>query len=170
MSLLQLNDDNFSTEVLESDLPVLVDFYATWCGPCKALTPIVEKLAGEYEGKLKVGKLNIDEAPGAPSQFSVRAVPTIVSIVRSRKSSLTRISNATFRNGAMLDLRPRNTSVNSRRRPKVWASQTVILPTSILSNASRTASSFVGWIMAMTSFTVSSQSCIRYLSIRTTTL
>ena len=78
MSLLQLNDDNFSNEVLESDLPVLVDFYATWCGPCKALTPIVEKLAGEYVGKLKVAKLNIDEAPGAPSQFSVRAVPTIV--------------------------------------------------------------------------------------------
>jgi thioredoxin 1 len=78
MSLLQLNDDNFSNEVLESELPVLVDFYATWCGPCKALTPIVEKLAGEYEGKLKVAKLNIDEAPGAPSQFSVRAVPTIV--------------------------------------------------------------------------------------------
>ena len=78
MSLTALNDDNFASEVLESDLPVLVDFYATWCGPCKALTPIVEKLAGEYEGKLKVGKLNIDEAPGAPGQFAVRAVPTMV--------------------------------------------------------------------------------------------
>ncbi|MHC4955358.1 MAG: thioredoxin [Planctomycetota bacterium] len=78
MSLTQLNDDNFSSEVLESDLPVLVDFYATWCGPCKALTPIVEKLAGEFDGRLKVGKLNIDEAPGAPGQFAVRAVPTLV--------------------------------------------------------------------------------------------
>ncbi|MHC4939416.1 MAG: thioredoxin [Planctomycetota bacterium] len=78
MSLTVLNDENFSSEVLESNLPVLVDFYATWCGPCKALTPIVEKLAGEYDGKLKVGKLNIDEAPNAPSQFAVRAVPTIV--------------------------------------------------------------------------------------------
>ena len=78
MSLTQLNDENFASEVLESDLPVLVDFYATWCGPCKALTPIVEKLAGEFEGKMKMGKLNIDDAPGAPSQFSVRAVPTLV--------------------------------------------------------------------------------------------
>ncbi|MEM9406771.1 MAG: thioredoxin [Acidobacteriota bacterium] len=78
MSVTVLNDENFQSEVLESQEPVLVDFYATWCGPCKALSPIVEKLAGEYEGKLKVGKLNIDEAPGAPSQFSVRAVPTIV--------------------------------------------------------------------------------------------
>ena len=78
MSLPSLTDDNFAAEVLESDLPVLVDFYATWCGPCKALTPIVEKIAGDYEGKLKVVKLNIDEAPGAPSQFAVRAVPTMV--------------------------------------------------------------------------------------------
>lgn len=78
MSLTALNDDNFASEVLESELPVLVDFYATWCGPCKALTPIIEKLSGEYEGKFKFGKLNIDDAPGAPGQFAVRAVPTMV--------------------------------------------------------------------------------------------
>ena len=78
MSLTDLNDDNFPAEVLESDMPVMVDFYATWCGPCKTLTPIVEKLAGEYEGRIKVGKINIDEAPQTPVQFSVRAVPTIV--------------------------------------------------------------------------------------------
>ena len=78
MSLSVITDDNFATEVLSSRLPVMVDFFATWCGPCKALTPIVEKLATEYQGKLKVGKLNIDEAPQAPSQFGVRAVPTIV--------------------------------------------------------------------------------------------
>jgi len=78
MSLSVLTDDNFATEVLSSRVPVLVDFYATWCGPCKMLAPIVEKLAAQYEGKLKVGKLNIDEAPQAPSQFGVRAVPTIV--------------------------------------------------------------------------------------------
>ena len=78
MSLTTLNDENFSAEVLQSDVPVMVDFYATWCGPCKALTPIVEKLAGEYVGKLKVGKINIDDAPQTPVQFAVRAVPTIV--------------------------------------------------------------------------------------------
>ncbi len=78
MSLTAFNDENFQTEVIDSELPVMVDFYATWCGPCKALTPIVEKLAGDYEGKLKVGKLNIDEAPQTPGQFAVRAVPTIV--------------------------------------------------------------------------------------------
>ena len=78
MSLTAFNDENFQTEVIDSDLPVMVDFYATWCGPCKALTPIVEKLAGDYEGKLKVGKLNIDEAPQTPGQYAVRAVPTIV--------------------------------------------------------------------------------------------
>ena len=78
MSLSVFNDENFQTEVLQSDVPVLVDFYATWCGPCKALAPIVEKLAGEYGGKLKVGKLNIDEAPQTPGQYLVRAVPTIV--------------------------------------------------------------------------------------------
>jgi thioredoxin 1 len=78
MSLSTLNDQNFATEVLSSATPVMVDFFATWCGPCKALTPIVEKLAVDYKGKLKVGKLNIDEAPQTPSQFGVRAVPTIV--------------------------------------------------------------------------------------------
>lgn len=78
MSVNVFNDDNFNSEVIGSDVPVLVDFYATWCGPCKALSPIVEKLAGEFEGKLKVGKLNIDEAQQAPGEFGVRAVPTIV--------------------------------------------------------------------------------------------
>jgi len=78
MSVTTLTDANFDTEVIRSQMPVLVDFYATWCGPCKALSPIVEKLAGEFVGKLKVGKLNIDDSPQAPSQFSVRAVPTLL--------------------------------------------------------------------------------------------
>jgi len=78
MSVNTLNDNNFQSEVIDSDVPVLVDFYATWCSPCKALSPIVEKLAGEYDGKLKVGKLNIDDSPQTPGQFAVRAVPTLV--------------------------------------------------------------------------------------------
>ena len=78
MSVTTLTDDNFEQEVLQSDVPVLVDFYATWCGPCKALSPVVEKLADEYSGKLKVGKLNIDEDTGTPGNYSVRAVPTLL--------------------------------------------------------------------------------------------
>lgn len=78
MSVTVLTDDNFEAEILNGSLPALVDFYATWCGPCKALSPIVEKLASEYAGKLTVGKLNIDDAPKVPSEYSVRAVPTIV--------------------------------------------------------------------------------------------
>jgi len=78
MAVSTFTDENFSSEVLKSDLPVLVDFYATWCGPCKALSPIVDKLAGEFKGKLKVGKLNIDDSPQTPMQFAVRAVPTLL--------------------------------------------------------------------------------------------
>ena len=78
MSVTQLNDDNFAAEVINGDLPAMVDFYATWCGPCKTLSPIVEKLAGEFTGKLNVGKLNIDDAPNVPTEFAVRAVPTII--------------------------------------------------------------------------------------------
>src|SRR6185503_14877842 len=77
-SVLQVNDTNFDAEVLKSGLPVMVDFYATWCGPCKQLTPIVEQLAREYTGKLKVVKLDIDEAPAIASSHGIMAVPTII--------------------------------------------------------------------------------------------
>ena len=60
---LKFTDANFQKEVLESDVPVLVDFYADWCGPCKMMSPVIEELAGEYEGTVKVGKLNVDEQP-----------------------------------------------------------------------------------------------------------
>lgn len=72
------NDQNFDTEVLKSDVPVLVDFTATWCGPCKALAPIVEQLADEFAGKIKVGKLDIDEAPEHTRKYGVRSVPTVM--------------------------------------------------------------------------------------------
>lgn len=73
-----VTDKSFDQEVLQADKPVLVDFTATWCGPCKALAPIVEDVAREYEGKLKVTKLDIDEAPGVASKFSIRGVPTVI--------------------------------------------------------------------------------------------
>ena len=77
-SVLHVNDQNFEKDVLQSDVPVLVDFYATWCGPCKQLTPIVEQLAAEYDGKAKMAKIDIDEAPGVASSHGIMAVPTLI--------------------------------------------------------------------------------------------
>jgi thioredoxin 1 len=74
----QVNDLNFKTEVLDSKIPVLVDFHATWCGPCKQIAPFVEQLANEYSGKAKVVKLDIDESPGAAQQYGIRGVPTLI--------------------------------------------------------------------------------------------
>jgi thioredoxin 1 len=72
------DDSNFDSEVLQADGPVLVDFHATWCGPCKILAPIVEKLADEYEGKLKVGKVDIDAAPRIAQKYGIASVPTVM--------------------------------------------------------------------------------------------
>ena len=77
-SLLQVNDKNFTSEVLNSDLPVLVEFWATWCGPCRSISPIVEGLAKEFSGRVKVTKLNVEESPATPSQYGVRGVPTLI--------------------------------------------------------------------------------------------
>jgi thioredoxin 1 len=76
--LIVLTDDNFSKDVLKHDTPVLVDFWAGWCAPCRALTPIIENVAKAYEGKLKVGKLNIDEQPNTPGKYDVQAIPTVL--------------------------------------------------------------------------------------------
>jgi thioredoxin 1 len=71
-------DDNFDAEVLKSDKPVLVDFWATWCAPCRAIAPSVEELAKTYDGKVKVGKLNIDEQQGVAQQYGIRSIPTLL--------------------------------------------------------------------------------------------
>lgn len=74
----QFTDSNFQKEALESDIPVLVDFYADWCGPCKMIAPIVAELADEYEGNFKIGKLNVDEQSGTASKYRVMSIPTLM--------------------------------------------------------------------------------------------
>ncbi len=75
---LEFTDDNFQKEVLDSDQPVLVDFWAAWCGPCRAVGPTIEELAEQYDGTVKVGKLNIDENPQAPSDFGISSIPAVL--------------------------------------------------------------------------------------------
>jgi thioredoxin 1 len=76
--LLTITDSNFDAEVLKSSEPVLIDFWAPWCGPCRAIAPIVEQLAGEYAGKLKVGKLDIDQHPKTATEYDVRSIPMLL--------------------------------------------------------------------------------------------
>ena len=74
--VLRLTDANFEREVLESDVPVLVDFWASWCPPCKMVEPVIEELAAEYDGRLKVGKLQVDQNPRTASRYQIMGVPT----------------------------------------------------------------------------------------------
>ncbi|WP_341787283.1 thioredoxin [Rickettsia endosymbiont of Cantharis rufa] len=73
-----VTDSSFEKEVLESDLPVLVDFWAEWCGPCKMLTPIINEISKELQGKVKVLKMNIDDNPDTPSKYGIRSIPTVM--------------------------------------------------------------------------------------------
>ena len=78
MATTAITDGSFETEVLKNDNPVLVDFWAEWCGPCRALGPKLEELSQELDGKLKIVKLNIDENPNVTSQFGIRSIPTMI--------------------------------------------------------------------------------------------
>jgi thioredoxin len=78
VNVLEINDLNFESEVLKSSLPFLLDFGAVWCGPCKALAPIVDKLANEFKGKARVGKLDVDDSPATATKFGIRSVPTVL--------------------------------------------------------------------------------------------
>lgn len=86
-NVLAFTDANFDSEVLQSDTPVLVDFWATWCAPCKAIAPLIDTVAAEYAGKIKIGKVNVDENQVTPGKYGVRGIPTII----------------LFKNGAVLD-------------------------------------------------------------------
>ncbi|MFQ5544491.1 MAG: thioredoxin TrxA [Acidiferrobacterales bacterium] len=76
--IVHITDHSFEDEVLRSDDPVLVDYWAEWCGPCKIIAPVLEEIATEYEGKLKVAKLNIDENPDTPPKYGIRGIPTLM--------------------------------------------------------------------------------------------
>lgn len=78
MAEVTITKDNFEQEVIKSEQPVLVDFWASWCGPCKMLSPVISELAEEYEGRVKVGKVNVDEEPELASAFRVASIPTVV--------------------------------------------------------------------------------------------
>ncbi|MCC6996246.1 MAG: thioredoxin [Deltaproteobacteria bacterium] len=74
----EFTDGNFDAEVLRADVPTLVDFWAVWCGPCRAIAPAVESLAGDYNGKVKFGKLNIDDHPLVPTRYEIKSIPTLL--------------------------------------------------------------------------------------------
>jgi len=77
-SISHITDDSFEEEVLKSELPVLVDYWAEWCGPCKMITPLLDEIVGDYEGKLKITKLNIDDNPNTPPKYGIRGIPTLM--------------------------------------------------------------------------------------------
>ncbi len=106
MSSVKVSDADFENEVLKADGPVIVDFWAEWCGPCKAMSPLVDELAGELSGKAKVVKINIDENPNAPTKYGVRGIPTLMvfkdgQLVDTRVGGMSKSQLADWAQGAI---------------------------------------------------------------------
>ncbi len=78
MSIAHVSDDNFQADVIQSDVPVLVDFWAEWCSPCKMIAPILEEIAPDYEGRLNIAKVDVDANPKVPQQYGIRSIPTLI--------------------------------------------------------------------------------------------
>jgi thioredoxin 1 len=78
MSIAHVSDDNFQSDVMQSEVPVLVDFWAEWCSPCKMIAPILEELAPEYEGRVNIAKIDVDSNPKIPQQYGIRSIPTLI--------------------------------------------------------------------------------------------
>ena len=101
MAEITLTKENFKTEVLESTLPVLVDFWASWCGPCRMIAPTVEEIAKEYEGKIKVGKVNVDDEGDLASEYDIMYIPTLIVF---KNGKVTNVSNGLKRKDEILKM------------------------------------------------------------------